>query len=297
MGLVLSLLEALRPHLSLKALRRGWTTPQGNRLPHAIHKRALFYPTQTGRLIVIGDVHGCAVELAELLVKLKYDQGRDQLVFVGDLVNKGPKSLQVIQIAMKTGAHVVRGNHDDKALAVYEKLQYLGKHETTASKQWVEDMTSEQASFLRELPFTVSFPSHRLLVVHAGFVPNRPIARQDLLEMYTMRHVAAQSTGLAVEQNKVQYETCGTSQGEPWASKWEGSEHVIFGHDAKRKLQQHQHATGLDTGCVYGGSLTACVMPISSISKLDPDTAPTLGDLGAELIAVQAREQYVVPSD
>ena len=56
----------------------------------------------------------------------------------------------------------------------------------TASKQWVEDMTSEQASFLRELPFTVSFPSHRLLVVHAGFVPNRPIARQDLLEMYTV---------------------------------------------------------------------------------------------------------------
>lgn len=41
-----------------------------------------------------------------------------------------PDILQVIQIAMKTGAHVVRGNHDDKALAVYEKLQYLGKHET-----------------------------------------------------------------------------------------------------------------------------------------------------------------------
>lgn len=56
----------------------------------------------------------------------------------------------------------------------------------TASKQWVEHMTSEQASFLRELPFTVSIPSHRLMIVHAGFVPNRPIARQDLLEMYTV---------------------------------------------------------------------------------------------------------------
>ena len=67
----------------------------GNPQPHHLHATLKFYPSQTGRLIVIGDVHGCAVELAELLVKIKYTQGRDQLVFVGDLVNKGPHSPQV----------------------------------------------------------------------------------------------------------------------------------------------------------------------------------------------------------
>ena len=67
----------------------------GNPKPHSVHTKLHFYPFQTGRLIIIGDVHGCAVELAKLLRGVKYDRGRDKLVFVGDLVNKGPHSLQV----------------------------------------------------------------------------------------------------------------------------------------------------------------------------------------------------------
>lgn len=91
------------------------------------------------------------------------------------------------------------------------------------------------------------------------------------------------------------YHACKPDKGEPWASKWQGPDHVIFGHDARRRLQKYPSCTGIDTGCVYGGSLTACIMPIVLPQALDEHMtgAPTLELLNAQLLHFPAAKRYV----
>ena len=67
------------------------------------------------RTVIVGDVHGCRRELEQLLERIRFSNG-DRLVFVGDLVARGPDSLGVLDIVRRTGALVVRGNHEQKLL-------------------------------------------------------------------------------------------------------------------------------------------------------------------------------------
>lgn len=74
------------------------------------------------RLIIIGDVHGHKGPLQDLLDKLNFSTTNDALVFTGDLINKGPDSAGVVELAMKLGAHSVRGNHEDRVLLMHHAL-------------------------------------------------------------------------------------------------------------------------------------------------------------------------------
>jgi hypothetical protein len=95
------------------------------------------------------------------------------------------------------------------------------------------------------MPFTISLPSLNSIVVHAGLIPGRALHDHAVDDMTRMRnlHRMADGTLCAVEKG---------SQGDAWASVWPGPRHVFFGHDAKRGLQLHPFATGLDSGCLYG---------------------------------------------
>ncbi|EFJ43472.1 hypothetical protein VOLCADRAFT_96335 [Volvox carteri f. nagariensis] len=318
-------------------------TPYKCPVPRVIHHR--IEHVKPGRLIIVGDVHGTP-ELFRLLDSLRYNAASDNLILAGDLVNKGPVSLAILDAVPKLGCWAVRGNHDDAVLSAW--LQFRAGQPLNPKLKWAQDMTDEQAAVLLGLPFTVSVPEYGITVVHAGLVPGVPIEQQDMWAMYKMRNVVElkedggegqRGAGGQGEDATRRYQlsvpnvhtppgragdACKGSSGTPsrstgqmyravekakdggkaWGALWRGPTHVFFGHDAKRRLQLHPHATGLDTGCVYGGALTAAVMPPLAdlrarspgfLSRLRSGGALSRKDLMVELVAVEAGEVYSAP--
>lgn len=219
------------------------------------------------RTIVIGDVHGCADELERLLGRLVLRRS-DEIVFVGDLVNKGPGSIEVVRIARELGARAVLGNHDDLVLRACRARRSAAGDEEYAPgvRKIARSLEPEDEAWLRALPLFLRLPEHRAVVVHGGMLPGRRPEDQRREHLLTMRSV--REDGSASKR---------IDEGEPWGALWNGRTHAIFGHDAIRGIQRHERATGLDTGCVYGGRLSALILP------------------DFEIVSVAARREYTAP--
>jgi predicted phosphodiesterase len=203
--------------------------------------------TPAPRTLVIGDVHGCLDEL-RTLVALAGLTDDERVVFVGDLVAKGPDSAGVIAWARERGAAAVLGNHDEHVLRARAG-------DAAAKRPHLEvanTLTAADVDWLEALPLwvRVDLAGHRrVVVIHGGMVPGVPVEKQTREHLLTMRSIT--TDGRASKR----------IEGAPWASLWKGPEHVVFGHDAVRGLQRHPLATGLDTGCVYGRELSGLLLP------------------------------------
>lgn len=195
------------------------------------------------RFLVVGDVHGCRDELELLLAKAAYDETTTQLVLVGDLVNKGPSSAGVVRWCRERGALCVRGNHDDRAVDHWRKHFHLGLA-VPGKYAYVKELSAADGAWLEALPHTLSLPDVDAIVVHAGLAPGVPLDEQAQKHMTRMRSLSD-----------------GAPSDAPGAASWAATRRerplVVFGHDAKRGLQVHANAVGLDTGCCYGKKLTA----------------------------------------
>jgi diadenosine tetraphosphatase ApaH/serine/threonine PP2A family protein phosphatase len=201
------------------------------------------------RTLIVGDVHGCVTELEELLAEAGLNPQTDQLIFVGDLVAKGPDSRAVLKLAQKWKAKSVLGNHDAHVLkfrrggAAEMKEHHLEVAKTLDAQDW---------SYLEAMPLWLRLPG--MIVVHAGLLPGIPLEQQDPDSLFNMRSI----TPGGKWSKKIE-------AGVPWASQWNGPERVVFGHDAVRGLQQYPKALGLDTGCVYGKKLTGLLLPADGL--------------------------------
>ncbi|WPD23885.1 MAG: polynucleotide kinase-phosphatase [Candidatus Electrothrix scaldis] len=245
----------------------------------------------TGPFDLIGDIHGCYDELIDLLHNLGYtihpvaDDGRNfgirvncpgerKIVFLGDLVDRGPNSPAVLKLVMNMvaagTAFCVPGNHDMK---LQKKLSGKNVKVRYGLEETLEQLSQESPEFsARVKEFLYSLVSHyvfdggKLVVAHAGL-------KEEM-----------QGRGSAAVRSFCQYgETTGETDefGLPvrynWAAEYRGKAKVVYGHTPIPTPEWLNRTIDIDTGCVFGGSLTALRYP------------------EADLISVPAKKTYCEP--
>ncbi|HEY8278982.1 MAG TPA: metallophosphoesterase [Bdellovibrionota bacterium] len=192
------------------------------------------------RTIILGDIHGCLEELRELLSAVEAGPG-DELISVGDLICKGPDSLGVLEWAMRTpNLRCVVGNHEARFLDCWRRGQVPDiKPYDRETYEQLGDRYEACMEFISTWPLFLN--TEHCFVVHAGFDPRLSLEKQDASDLVNIRILSNTQT--------------------PWYQRYFEKRLVVFGHWAKKDPVVRENVIGLDTGCVYGGSLTALVMP------------------------------------
>ncbi len=237
-----------------------------------------------GPFDIIGDLHGCFDELTDLLIKLGYQVDADipsaippagrKAIFLGDLVDRGPGITRVLKLVMNMvqagTALCVPGNHETKLLKKLHGHDVRVSHglaETLAQlAQEPPELSAQVASFIDRLVSHYVLDDGKLVVAHAGMTEayqGRASGRVREFALY------GESTGEVDEFGlPVRY---------PWAADYRGSAMVVYGHTPVPEAEWLNRTICLDTGCVFGGKLTALRYPEK------------------ELVQVAARRTYYEP--
>jgi hypothetical protein len=212
------------------------------------------------RTIIVGDVHGCVAELGRLLDQIAPCTG-DRVLFVGDLVARGPDSRGVLALYRQVKGQAVLGNHESKLLAAHRALRVGARRPRVSALHYalLHRLDELDWASLEQLPLTLSLPEHGLSIVHAGVAPEQSLAAQDPWTLTHIRSIDPQ--GRPSPRHDF----------EPWALRYSADPHIVFGHNSRLGLQLAPRATGIDTGCVYGGALTALVLGLGERIPADAE--------------------------
>ena len=205
------------------------------------------------RTIVVGDTHGCYNELKTLIESLEkkgeYNKKRDKLIFLGDYIDRGTDSRLVIKYIrnlQKNNKNVIalKGNHEDMLLDYYNNINeywlWNGASETKKSYEGFNKQFNEDMEWMKTLP--LYHEDKHFIYVHAGIDASKPMKKQDKETLLWIREPFI--------YNNKKY-----------------NKKVIFGHTPTLSINRDDKPIstfadhiGIDTGCVYGGSLTALII-------------------------------------
>ncbi len=207
------------------------------------------------RIFAIGDIHGCAEALDRLLGRLPVDWGVDLVIFLGDYIDRGPEPRRVVEKVMELRklyperVIALRGNHEWMFLRYLRGIEpevfLFNGGEATLRAYYQEgklDIPEEHRTFLEDLP--LYYETEDYFFVHAGVRPERPLHSQEEEDLLWIREGFYYYPGTFPKK-------------------------IVFGHTPFPEPLLLPDRLGIDTGCVYGGKLTAIELPAEKIYQVE----------------------------
>lgn len=193
-------------------------------LKHFYKKSLVIDPDSWDNIYIAGDVHGCSEEFLEL-IKLIDLKNTELLIMVGDIIRKGPDSAGALKI--------VRDNSNILSVLGNNEVKYL------AGEKSVSGLDDRDREFIHSWPLVIMWPGNA--VVHGGFDPHQRVEDHSVRDVVNVRS----------PKRNDNYDT-------PfWFDEYEGDTCLFFGHTVTNEPIHQRNAVALDTGCVYGGKITA----------------------------------------
>jgi len=229
------------------------------------------------RLIIIGDIHGCIDEFKELLEKLEL-KTTDNIFFIGDLIDRGPDSAGVVKkcrdLSLSYKVKLILGNHEEKFLRYLQHIE----NKTGLEKQMkgtddfaplIAGVGQQEIDFLKSAYYTISLKEEKTTLLHGGistkvkfpfpetysYLEHSPKKLKGIDLITKVRYLNPEGKFVSLNEE--------TEADRYWAEVYDGSfGHIYFGHQPfmQETPKEFDYATGLDTGCVFGGWLSAVVI-------------------------------------
>lgn len=245
------------------------------------------------RTIIIGDVHGCLDELLLLVATLDV-RSYDHLFFAGDLMDRGPDPVGCVQFVRKSGFPCVLGNHEESHLrwrrheerrAADPSYKNPMRPMTPERQAQNAALTAEDIAWLRDCPYVIE-PLPGWILVHGGLFPGKTVKEQlndkELRgKVLRLRWVDQDGEFVPLAEDNTSFE--GPPGSRTWMEAYDGPHNVIYGHavhslTTPRIDEWHGVKTyGIDTGCCFGGRLTAMIIEGERI----------------DFVQIQAKKAYV----
>lgn len=218
------------------------------------------------RTIIVGDIHGCIEEFEELIRVTSYDSNYDRLILLGDLIDRGPDSVAVVKKARQMDLESVMGNHEYKFLKWYRSN---GKNYD--SHDFYDKFSDEDVNYIAQMPTSIRIDD--TIIVHAGLRPGIPLDKQSKDDLMYLRYIDADQKFVSLKKiSKIGKEL---AEAHFWTEFWTGPESIVYGHNVSsmetpliEEVSSGVICYGLDTGCCFGGHLSALILESKEIIQV-----------------------------